>query len=101
MVTTSVRGYNLLINTLTLRYENSALLNKLTVSNAKLLESYNWLVDHEHQLILINKLNDMLQSCHDSNEAYSVIELIAQNLLGHLNGTLYILKPNTSTLVLV
>jgi len=101
MVTTSVRGYKLLINTLTLRYENAALLNKLTVSNAKLLESYNRLVDHEHQLILINKLNDMLQSCHDSSEAYSVIELIAQNLLGHLNGTLYILKPNTSTLVLV
>jgi len=100
MITTSIRGYKLLVNTLTLRYENSELLNKLTISNAKLLESYNRLVDHEQQLILINKLNDMLQSCHDSNEAYSVIKLIAQNLFNHSNGSLFILTPNSSTLIM-
>lgn len=82
----SVYGHNLLVKALTLQYENLELLQKLSASNIKLTESYQQLEHHEQQLVLINKVNDMLQVCQDTNEAYAVIKLIAKELFNGLSG---------------
>lgn len=101
MLVTSVRGYQLLKRSLILQHENAALLNKLSASNIKLLESYHQLESHEQQIILVNKLNDMLQTCQTSSQAYFAINLIAKELFNEFSGALTILNLDTRHLEVV
>lgn len=49
-----------------------------------------------HEMSLINKMNDRLQMCQELNEAYSVIQLAAQELFPLLSGGLCMRHPLTN-----
>ena len=80
MMITAFRGCRLLNRVLTLQYENFALIENLSLSNKKIFNSYKKLEQREHAMILINKMNDMLQTCQTSNEAYGIILFTAKKL---------------------
>lgn len=96
MLVTSVRGYKLLLSVLTLRYENSALIDYLSISNLYLFKSNKLLEQHEHEIVLINKMNSMLQECNKLSEAYETIKLTAEELFLGFNGGLSILNTKTN-----
>jgi diguanylate cyclase (GGDEF)-like protein len=98
MVVTSIRGNRLLTRALTLQYENLALIEKLSVSNTKLLNAYKTQEKHEHKIIVINKMNDMLQACQEVKEAFAVIQITAKELFTELSGGLFILNPGNNEL---
>lgn len=98
MLTTSVRGYKLLLNSLTLRFENILLIQNLSDSNKKLFSSYKILEQHEHEISLINKMNELLQTCQTTNEAYDIIYLSAKQLFVDFGGGLVVLNTETNTL---
>lgn len=56
------------------------------------------LKQHENELILINKTNDMLQTCKESKEAYSIISLTSQGLFPELSGGLAIYNDSNKSL---
>ena len=93
MLVTCIRGNKLLTSALTLKYENLALIEKLSITNTKLLNAYKIQEKHEHKIILINKMNDMLQACQESHEAYAVIKLTGKELFPGFSGGLFILNP--------
>lgn len=49
------------------------------------------LLQHEHEAVTINKMNEMLQICHATSEAVTVITLNAQEIFPNMSGglTLY------------
>jgi diguanylate cyclase (GGDEF)-like protein len=98
MLATSVRAYKLLLKALTLQYENISLFEKLSASNTKLLNSYKMLEDHEQKMVLINKMNELLQASHESNEAYFIVSSTAKELFEEYSGGLALINPNTNSL---
>lgn len=96
MLATSVRGYKLLLSVLTLRYENSALVDNLSTSNLHLFKSYTLLEQREKEIVLINKMNSILQACNKLSEAYEPIRLTAEELFLGFNGGLSILNTKTN-----
>ena len=98
MISVSIRGHRLLERVLTLNYENVALVENLSDSNNKLVKSYKMLEEHEHEITLVNKMNDMLQICQQSTEAYEVIFFTAKELFIGFSGGLAILNPSTNCL---
>lgn len=59
------------------------------------------LIEHEHELALINKLNDQLQICQSSKDAYGIICKAAEELFPNLSGGLSILYPGDKHLVTI
>ena len=92
MVITSIRSYRLLEKTLTLQYENMALVGDLSESNKTIMKSYKLLEQHESDLIHINKLNEMLQTCATLQEAYPIIVFIAKSLFVDFEGAFVMAK---------
>src|SRR5206468_3789797 len=101
MLVTSVRGYKLLLQALTLQYENQALVEDLSVSNKKLLLSYHALEQHEHEIALINTMNSILQACSNSSEAYDNILITAKELFVGYSGGLSIFNIETKNMELI
>lgn len=95
---TAMRGCKLLEQALTLHYENLALINNLSISNEKLSRSYKMLEQHEFEMALINKMNDTLQTCQQSNEAYEIILITAKELFKKFSGGLVILNSSMDEL---
>jgi diguanylate cyclase (GGDEF)-like protein len=94
MILTAIRGNRLLNKMLALQFENKSLVDGLLTSNEILKQ-------HENDLILINKTNETLQLCHNSDEAYTAIKLAAQKLFTNINGGLTITNlTNQQELVL-
>lgn len=87
MILTTIRNNRLLTKMLTLRFENKFLVDGLLDSNQTLKQ-------HEGDLILINKMNETLQLCQNSEEAYTAIKLAAQRLFSNINGGLTITNFN-------
>jgi len=56
------------------------------------------LQQREHEMVYINKMNDMLQTCQESNEAYAVIHHSAQELFPAFSGALAIYDKNNRTM---
>jgi diguanylate cyclase (GGDEF)-like protein len=98
---TSVRGYKLIVKSLTLSYENLALIDNLSITNQKLLQSYKELEKHEQDIKIINKMNSMLQMCDGSKEAYDIILLSANELFVGLSGGLSILNTKINNFELM
>ncbi len=96
MLVTSMRGYKLLENVITLRYKNLALVENLSESNKKLLQSYKILEQNEHEMALINEMNETLRACDTLKEAYEVIYLTAKDLFTGLSGGLIILNKTSN-----
>lgn len=90
MLVTCIRGYKLLTGSLYLKYENLALIEKLSVSNNRLVNAYQLLEKHKHKLILINKMNDTLQACQSAKEAYDTINMVGKELFTDFSGSLFI-----------
>lgn len=98
MLTASFRGYSLLRTKLELYYQNIELFDKFTTSKNELQHSYHKLEIREHEAELINKLNDALQICNTSEEAYLRIALYAAQLFPELSGALAVLGKEEKTL---
>lgn len=98
MLITSINGYRMLKKVLKLNYENLALVENLSVSNKKLVDSYTALERHENQIMIINRMNDFLQTCQRSEEAYEIILIKAKKLFKHFSGGLAILNPTSNHL---
>jgi diguanylate cyclase (GGDEF)-like protein len=92
MILTSIRGNKLLARALTLNLEKVGLIEKLSITNTKLLNAYKTQEKHEHKILLINKMNDMLQVCQNSEEAYAIIRPIGNELFPDFSGGLFILN---------
>lgn len=73
---TAWRGYHMIEESLQLRFDNMALIEELSESNS--------------QLVLINRMNESLQTCKELNEAYMVISHSATELFPYLSGGLII-----------
>lgn len=98
MIFSSLRGYKVLQQSLSLSYENVELIEKLSNTNKKLTISYNKL-EHNHQKMeIITKMNELLQSCKNLNEAYDIILFTAKNLFEGFDGALTILNELTQCL---
>ncbi len=89
MLVTSIRNNKLLTQSLYLKYENLALIDKLSVSNNKLLNAYQLLEKHDQKIVLMNKMNDQLQVCNDMIAAYHIIQSSGKQLFEDLNGSLF------------
>lgn len=97
-----LRLNTLYLQTLRLGYNNLNLLDELKTSNKTLISTIESLRLHEREMSLINKLNEMLQSCQDTSEAYLVIDKIASQLFhGDINVGLAIYNKDTKNLELV
>lgn len=92
---TSFRGAKILKNNLFLQFQNLSLIDNLSDSNKKLIHSYKILEQQEHELAYINKLNDLLQTCKHTTEAYDIILFIAQMIFNHLSGALVLFNPKS------
>ncbi len=90
MTIITVRGYWLLSKSLTIKHENIILVEGIFESNAELKESNVLLKNHEHDMNLINKLNETLQLCQNSTEMYSAIKEVAIELFPNAHGGLTI-----------
>lgn len=95
------RAHNLLSKSLKLHYENMFLAQELTISNSELQHSNLQLRQHEHDILLINKMNERLQHCENSKQAYKVIQKFAQRIFIHVNGSLAITNQQSGELVVV
>lgn len=91
MIATSIRGYLILKTTLNIRYENAALIDKLYAANKQLRQSNQLLEEHEHKMNLINDMNDLLQTCSNLQEAYSIILFSSKQIFIEFNGGLFVL----------
>lgn len=101
MLITSVRGHNLSKKEMKLYYENFLLIKKISSSHKKLMRSYETLEQHENEIMILGKMNVMLQNCQESNEAYEIIQFTAKELFSRFNGCLAILNSSTNTLEIV
>ncbi|VVC76435.1 putative diguanylate cyclase YegE [Aquicella siphonis] len=63
---------------------------KLATLTVQMSSTLNELQQREQEAVIINKMNDLLQVCHDSAEAYSIITTTAQELFPRFNGGLAI-----------
>ena len=83
-IVTAWRGYKAIEESLQLRFDNMALIEDLSASNS--------------QLVLINNMNEALQTCQGSDEAYLVISHSAGELFAHISGGLIVGKTATNEL---
>lgn len=75
-IVTAWRGSQAIEESLQLRFDNMALIEDLSASN--------------YQLVLINNMNETLQTCQQSEEAYLVINHSAEGLFSNLSGGLIV-----------
>lgn len=66
----------------------------LSITNARLSESVTEMQVHHHEMQMINRLNDMLQTCQTLQEAYRVIETSLQEIFGKTAGALAMLDAS-------
>lgn len=101
MIITSIRGNRLLTKALTLNLEKVGLIDKLSISNTKLLNAYKIQEAHEHKIIMINKMNDMLQVSQNTEEAYAIIKPIGKELFPDFSGGMFVLNSANNRLEMV
>ena len=102
------RGYKILDESLKLRYENVELIQNLSDANKKLLKSYHIIEDkmvelkqNEIEMIFVNKINEMLQSCQKLKEAYVIILQSAEELFSPLSGGLIRCDSSTNNMEII
>src|SRR5579885_2002001 len=83
------------IQDITERKENE---KRLTDLNENMSIALNELKQHQDELVLINKTNDMLQTCKELKEAYTIIALTSRELFPALSGGLAIYNESSKTL---
>jgi len=105
MLITALRGYKILEQSLMLRYENAGLVKNLSVTNHELLKSYHTIEEkltelqqQEVEMRYISKVNEMLQSCQKSNEAYLIIRNSSKELFPGFSGALVVFETSSQGL---
>lgn len=73
-------------------------IQELTRNYTKIQSTNDELVEREHAMVLINKVNEKLQMCQDITEAYSVISETANELFVSWNGGIAIADPISNEL---
>lgn len=68
--------------------------DKLRKANEELSTLVSQLQSHSHEMRLVNRMNDLLQTCKAQEEAYRVIALAAAELFPGQSGGLAILHPS-------
>lgn len=78
-------------------------INEETLSefNKQMSLALNELKFHEREMSIINKMNELLQSCQNVSEAYSIIEKAAKELFFKITNVLAILNKNTMLLEVI
>ncbi len=79
-------------------FENKNLLSNLTLNNNELTKINNSLKKHENEMAIINEMNQMLQLCKNSSEAYDIIKQTTQKIFIGINGSLAIYNSRTGKL---
>ncbi len=98
MIVISQRGNALINRVLQLKYANLQLVENLSNVNQKMSLTLTKMQKHENELLLINQMNEMLQTARKSEEAYSIIEITGEKLFGSFNGALAIYDKVTEGL---
>lgn len=75
--------------------------DQVLTTNDELLNLVNELQWRDRQMQLMNRMNELLQSCNTRDEAYRVITLSAADLFPEHNGSLAILPGRNENLVVV
>jgi diguanylate cyclase (GGDEF)-like protein len=88
VIISSFRAHHLLTQALKFQYENLILVEDLSKSNKVLKHKNRLLKLHENDMNIINNMNQTLQICQSSVEAYSAIKMAAQKIFNTLNGGL-------------
>lgn len=99
MLITALRGSKALEQSLQLRYENAGLVKSLSDTNQELLRSYHTIEEklvelqqREVEMRYVNRVNEMLQTCQKSSEAYSIISRSSEELFPELSGGIVIFE---------
>lgn len=77
--------------------------NQLEISNNTMSATLNKLTQHEHEINLLNNMNELLQTCQTSQEAYSIINSKAVELFSEkeISGGLAIFNESTQSLEII
>ncbi len=94
MIVSSIRNNRLFIKSKYLEYQNHDLLNDLNTKNTRLTYTINSLKNHDDEIMLLNKMNEMIQLCENPVESYSIILNTAKKLFRSINGGLTISDNN-------
>ena len=90
MIMMAFRGNKLLVSRIKMHYLNLSLVEHLTLSHQFEMQVNNQLKESEFHMTAIMKMNDLLQLCQNSSEAFSVIKKSAENLFPDCSGGLTI-----------
>ncbi|KTD57854.1 regulatory protein (GGDEF, PAS, PAC domains) [Legionella santicrucis] len=89
---------HIITNSVQLQFENLRLIDNLAIKNEKLKQSNLELKEREHAMVLINKINDKLQMCHEIGEAYTIINKTANELFHGWSGGIVIFDQSGQNL---
>ncbi len=71
---------------------------KMSALNERTSLMLSQLQQHEDEMNMINKMNERLQACRKTDEAYSIIYISAQDIFPDLSGGLAIFNDSTNNL---
>lgn len=77
------------------RKRNEETMAKLNLRTTKMISE---LRQHEYEMSFISKMNEALQTCRDSTEAFSIINQTAEKLFTGLNGAIIIYNDVTKNM---
>ncbi|MBS0290676.1 MAG: diguanylate cyclase [Proteobacteria bacterium] len=98
MIVSSYRSNRLFTHSQQLFYQNKSLLKDLSLKHINLIRTNKSLKIREQEMLTINEMNQVLQLCQNSSEAYTIICQAAQKLFIQVDGGLAILNKNTDKL---
>lgn len=98
MISLCIRGYRLLDEFLRLLFENQILVENLSITNEKLVDANKILEHREHDIVLINKMNDLLQTSKELVDSYDIMTFTAKKLFADFNGGIILCNPVTKKL---
>lgn len=101
MIISSYRNNRLFNQWQRFYFQNDSLLNDLSIKNKYLIETNKSIERHKQEVLIINEMNQKLQLCKNSIEAFSIIRQTAQKLFIGINGCIAVSNPITQRLEVV
>jgi diguanylate cyclase (GGDEF)-like protein len=98
MIVSSYRNNRLFTQWQHYFYQNEYLLKDLSDKNLNLTNTNKSIERHKQEVLIINEMNQKLQLCQYSKEAFSIIRLTALKLFIGINGSLAIFNSHTRKL---